>query len=148
MVLFASSSDEAERLSYKQASLTHGEGAALATGWFGRILFETALTGQLNPAAVSPDIRQRRRDQVKSSGFYQDTLDAALWAVTRTNSFEDAVVQAVNLGDDADTVGAVAGQLAGAIYGFSSIPDGWMKRLAWKDEMVQLARALVDLNPT
>ena len=61
IVLFASSSDEAERLSYGQATLTHGEDAALATGWFGRILFETALTGQLNPAAVSPDIRQRRR---------------------------------------------------------------------------------------
>jgi ADP-ribosyl-[dinitrogen reductase] hydrolase len=54
----------------------------------------------------------------------------------------------VNLGDDADTVGVVGGQLAGAIYGFSSIPDDWMKRLAWKDELVQLARRLVDLNST
>jgi ADP-ribosylglycohydrolase len=49
-------------------------------------------------------------------------LNAAIWAVENSQSFEGAVLKAVNLGDDADTVGAVAGQIAGAIYGYSSVP--------------------------
>ena len=52
-----------------------------------------------------------------------DTLQSALWAVENSSSFEDAVLKAVNLGDDADTVGAVAGQIAGAMYGYATIPN-------------------------
>jgi ADP-ribosylglycohydrolase len=51
--------------------------------------------------------------------------------------------QAVNLGDDADTVGAVTGQLAGAVYGESSIPDRWLDHLAWRNEMKGLAKMLI-----
>lgn len=60
---------------------------------------------------------------IKSSGYVVDTLQSALWAIENSNSFEEAVLKAVNLGDDADTVGAVVGQIAGAIYGYSTIPD-------------------------
>ena len=52
-----------------------------------------------------------------------NTLQAALWAVETSQSFEEAVLKAVNLGDDADTVGAVAGQIAGARYGYTNVPD-------------------------
>jgi ADP-ribosylglycohydrolase len=67
---------------------------------------------------------------IKSSGYVVDTLQSALWAVENSNSFEDAVLKAVNLGDDADTVGAVAGQIAGAIYGYAKVPDKFKNGLA------------------
>ena len=59
---------------------------------------------------------------IRSSGYVIDTLQAAIWAVLTTQSFEAALLKAVNLGDDADTVGAVTGQIAGAIYGYSKVP--------------------------
>jgi ADP-ribosyl-[dinitrogen reductase] hydrolase len=142
-VLFASSEDEAESLGYRQSVLTHGEDAARATGWFGRLLFKTAASG-FELASIPADIPGRKRAEVSASGFYKDTLEAALWAVANTSSFEDAVIQAVNLGDDADTVGAVAGQLAGAVYGEGGIPDRWLKRLAWRDELRELAGVRID----
>ncbi|WCR17353.1 ADP-ribosylglycohydrolase family protein [Paracoccus alcaliphilus] len=78
-----------------------------------------------------------------STGYVVDTLEAALWAVSRTQSFEEALLAAVNLGHDADTVGAVAGQIAGARYGSEAIP------VAWAETLVQRARIekLADLVP-
>jgi len=59
---------------------------------------------------------------IPSTGFVIDTLRAAIWAIENSTNFEDAVLLAVNLGDDADTTAAVTGQIAGAIYGYSSLP--------------------------
>ena len=81
-------------------------------------------------------------DAVSSSGFVVHTLEAALWAVGTTTCFEDAVVRAVNLGDDADTVGAVAGQLAGARYGASAIPARWLSMLVKRELVEDCADAL------
>lgn len=61
-------------------------------------------------------------EEIASTGFVLDTLRAAMWAVENASSFEEAVLPAANLGDDADTVAAVAGQIAGALYGYASIP--------------------------
>ena len=82
--------------------------------------------------------RGKPRENIRSSGYVVDTLEAALWAVAASGSFEEAVLKAVNLGDDADTVGAVAGQIAGAIWGYSSIPERWRNRLAWHDRLVSV----------
>ena len=142
VVLFASNEDEAESLAYKQSVLTHGEDAAMATGWFGKLLFKTAVSG-FELASIPADISNRKRNEISSSGFYNDTLQAAMWAVANTSSFEDAVIQAVNLGDDADTVGAVTGQFAGAVYGESGIPDRWLKRIEWRNELKELADMLI-----
>jgi ADP-ribosyl-[dinitrogen reductase] hydrolase len=67
--------------------------------------------------------RHKSGDEIRSSSFVLDTLEAALWSVFTTSTFEEALVTAVNLGGDADTVGAVTGQLAGALYGASAIPQ-------------------------
>jgi ADP-ribosyl-[dinitrogen reductase] hydrolase len=142
VVLFASNEDEAESLAYEQSVLTHGEDAAKATGWFGRLLFKTATSG-FDISSISADVLNRKRNEITSSGFYKDTLEAAIWAVGTTSSFEDAVIQAVNLGGDADTVGAVTGQFAGAVYGESSIPNRWLKRLAWRNDIRELADLLI-----
>ncbi len=78
------------------------------------------------------------RDEVKSSGYVRDTWQAAWWCALRTDNFRDALLLAVNLGDDADTVGAVTGQVAGAMYGYDAIPTEWLDVLAWKPRLEEV----------
>ena len=87
--------------------------------------------------------RGRGRDTIRSSGYVVDTLEAAIWSVARTGNFRNAVLLAANLADDADTVAAVAGQLAGAIYGLDGIPHAWRERVAWKDRLLEAGRRLL-----
>jgi ADP-ribosyl-[dinitrogen reductase] hydrolase len=77
------------------------------------------------------DIDELSRDDFTPSptGYVVDSFTAALHCIFTTHTFEDAVAKAVNLGGDADTIGAITGGLAGAIYGFMSIPDRWARRL-------------------
>ncbi|KQP00285.1 ADP-ribosylglycohydrolase family protein [Methylobacterium sp. Leaf91] len=84
------------------------------------------------------------RQEVRGTGYVVASLHAALWAVSRTSTFKDAVLLAANLGEDADTTAAVAGQIAGALYGASGIPKGWLDRLAWGDRIEQMAVGLFD----
>ena len=90
--------------------------------------------------------RGKTRAQIRSSGYVVDTLEAALWAIGSSENFSEAVLKAVNLGDDADTVGAVTGQIAGAICGYSGIPERWTARLAWRDRLVETGTALWKLS--
>ncbi len=87
--------------------------------------------------------RGRARHTVKSSGYVVDTLEAAIWSVARTADFRGAVLLAANLADDADTVAAVTGQLAGALYGLSGIPERWLDQVAWKDRLLDTAQRLL-----
>jgi ADP-ribosylglycohydrolase len=77
-------------------------------------------------SAHFPDISV---NAIKSSGYVVDTLEAALWCLLNTDSYESCVLKAVNLGGDTDTVAAVAGGLAGALYGYKAIPRNWRKTL-------------------
>ena len=72
---------------------------------------------------------KKSRDQIRSSGYIMHTLEAALWSFFQTSDFESGAVLAVNLGGDADTVGAVYGTMAGAFYGFDAIPTQWVEAL-------------------
>ncbi|HBY77548.1 MAG TPA: ADP-ribosylglycohydrolase, partial [Cyanobacteria bacterium UBA11148] len=67
------------------------------------------------------------------TGYVVKSLEAALWAFYHSQSFEEGCLLAVNLGDDADTTGAVYGQLAGAFYGEQGIPQSWRDKLAYRD---------------
>ena len=87
--------------------------------------------------------RGRPRNRIRSSGYVVHTLEAAIWSVARTGDFRNAVLLAANLADDADTVAAVTGQLAGALYGLSDIPDDWLERVAWKDRLLEAAQRLL-----
>lgn len=82
------------------------------------------------------------RSRIQSSGFVVHTLEAAFWCLSRTSNFEDAVLLAANLGDDSDTVAAVTGQLAGATYGASGIPDSWLDQLYRRTDIETLALCL------
>ena len=88
---------------------------------FAKIL-DTHMTGRRTAETSS----YTTREEVNNSGWAVSTLEAALWAFNTTNNFRDALVAAVNLGGDADTIGAVCGQIAGGYYGFSSIPKKWL----------------------
>ena len=84
-------------------------------------------------------------EEVQSSAFVLDTLRTAVWAVLRTDSYEEAVCLAVNLGNDADTVGAVTGALAGAAYGETGIPPRWLETLLLRQRITSVADRLADL---
>ncbi len=86
--------------------------------------------------------RGRHRDTINSSGYVAHSLEAALWCVGRTGSFAEAVILAANLGDDSDTVAAITGQLAGALYGKEGIPQEWLAKLAWAMPLEALALEL------
>ena len=81
-------------------------------------------------------------DNIKSSGYVIDTLEAAIWCILTTNNYKDAVLKAVNLGHDTDTTGAVTGGLAVLIYGLDNIPNEWINTLARKDDIMNLTKCL------
>jgi ADP-ribosyl-[dinitrogen reductase] hydrolase len=81
--------------------------------------------------------------KIQGTGWVIKSLEAALWAFASTDSFEAAVLKAVNLGDDSDTTGAVCGQLAGAFYGESGIPQRWLDKLVRKDMIEDALKGIV-----
>ncbi len=91
----------------------------------------------------------RSRDDLKNTGWVHHTLESALWATLTTRSFEEALVQAVNLGNDADTTGCVVGALAGALYGLDAIPARWKDVLhgeyPLRSGRIWLAQDFIDL---
>jgi ADP-ribosylglycohydrolase len=99
---------------------------------------------------LSPRIQEiadgsyRRKDppEIRGTGYVVESLEAALWALHRAESFREGALLAVNLGDDADTTGAVYGQLAGAVFGFSGIPESWQGKLAMSDGILDYAERL------
>jgi ADP-ribosylglycohydrolase len=72
------------------------------------------------------------------------TLEAGIWCLLTTDNYKDAVLKAVNLGDDTDTTAAVTGGLAGLLYGFDNIPKNWLKKIARYDDIANLAERLGD----
>ena len=90
--------------------------------------------------------KQRNPPEIRGSGYVVKSLEAALWAFYRSTSYRDGCLLAVNLGDDADTTGAVYGQLAGAFYGAQGLPQAWRTRLARHDLIESLADRLFELS--
>lgn len=101
----------------------------------------------LNNKKLSPKVKNiilesdflHKDAKVEGTGYVIDSLKASLWACNNSFSFEEAVLNAVNLGDDADTTGAVTGQIAGAYYGYDAIPQHWKDKLRHHDMIVEMA---------
>lgn len=144
-----------------QSRLTHGAPECLAACEAYALLTARVIRGEGAPVPLAPlpvptdasariaeiltgGWRDKARSQIESSGYVVDSLEAALWCVDQTDNFEAAILLAANLADDADTVAAITGQLAGALYGASGIPAGWLQKLAWRDEIEALALKLLD----
>lgn len=149
--------DRADDVARRQSATTHAAPECLeACAYFARLLVR-AINGEDKDSLLAPgvwpgggkvasiaagDWRNKSRDDIRSSGYVIHTLEAAMWAVARAESFEEAVVLAVNLADDADTVGAVTGQLAGALWGAQAIPAHWLNVLAWEPQIRGLSERL------
>ena len=83
-------------------------------------------------------------NEIRGSGYVIHTLEASIWCLLTTESFEDAVLEAVNLGEDTDTTGAVTGGLAGLLYGFDNIPKKWLQEIARYNDINELAERITD----
>ena len=93
-------------------------------------------------AIAAGSFKHREPPDIRGTGYVVQSLEAALWAFHRSDTFEEGCLLAVNLGEDADTTGAVYGQLAGAFYGVEGIPSRWRNRLVLQDTITGFADAL------
>ncbi len=89
--------------------------------------------------------KEKEPPQIYGSGYVVKTLEAALWAFNSTSDFESGALKVVNLGDDADTTGAVYGQIAGAYYGLEGIPEKWRKKIYRSFDMEIMSECLFNL---
>ena len=148
--------DEYLQLLHTASALTHAhERSKMACGIYGMILErillhadKTAIVDGLAEAQelylnnaenvhyqrlFSKDFPKLPREEIRSTGYVVDTLEAAIWCLLTTDSYEACVLKAVNLGEDTDTVAAIAGGLAGALYGYDAIPKKWLDTLYRRD---------------
>ena len=87
---------------------------------------------------LNKNINEYPLDEIKSTGFVIDTLEATLWVLLNTNSYNQSIIGAINLGNDTDTVGACVGGLAGIYYGLESINKSWKNELLKYDYIIEL----------
>lgn len=150
-------------LASKSAETTHAAvECTVATQMFSEVLHR-ALQGQSKQEVISfqgdvyvnmgdrleaihrGDWQAKSRDEVQGSGYVVQALEASLWCIHHTDNYRDAVLMAANLGDDADTTAAICGQIAGAMYGASSIPEAWRARVYGRAELEGYADQLLEL---
>jgi ADP-ribosyl-[dinitrogen reductase] hydrolase len=141
----------------RQSRTTHGAAEAVDACIAFAELLADAIAGAPREAVLRPrpgpyagaigaimagSWRGKARRDIRASGYVAHALEAALWCVAQAEDFRAAVLLAANLGEDADTTAAIAGQLAGALHGATGIPAEWRARLAWAGRIEQTARAL------
>ncbi len=103
---------------------------------FHRILLNPFGEYEIKPVYEYPE------SEIASSGYVVHSLEAALWCLFKEDTYEGTVLRAVNLGSDTDTTAAIAGGLAGLLYGFEAIPQKWIDQLARKDDIMNLCDKL------
>ncbi|WP_205696855.1 ADP-ribosylglycohydrolase family protein [Conexibacter sp. SYSU D00693] len=172
VLAYARDRETAVRAAAMQARTTHGNPAAVDPCRYFAVMLHGALHGHgkrdmleqpgprhreiwhdeplepLTTEVAAGSFRDAKPEAVGSDGLAVNTLEVALWAVHSTDSFRGAVLAAANQGGDADTNAAVAGQLAGALYGEDGIPEEWRAEVFEAEELVRVADALFDLHET
>ena len=133
-ILAARSEQEAINYAVESTRLTHGAEEALM---YSKFLAKELWRRQPDAEAMRYKHHKNiSRSDVMSGGYVKDTYQAAWWAYQSSDSFEECIINAINRGHDSDTTGAVAGMIAGAMYGFNAIPDWMVKQLQWVDEII------------
>jgi ADP-ribosyl-[dinitrogen reductase] hydrolase len=169
VLAFASNAREAVDMAAASSRTTHGAPEAVDACRCLAALLVGALRGEAKDRLLSPNFepvpglwrdaplvpriadvaagsfRRKEPPAIRGTGYVVESLEAALWAFDRSSSFQEGALLAVNLGDDADTTGAVYGQLAGAYYGLRGLPEQWLSRLAERDHIERLADGLFRL---
>ena len=159
---------QVRHFSVQSSRTTHGATECLDASWlFGDMLCQV-LAGasktellfsyaadhdcqQLAPsiqAIAQGNYRDKTIAQIRGSGYVVASLEAALWCFWHTENYEQAVLAATNLGDDADTTAAICGSLAGAYYGVRNIPESWRNKLAMVEQITTLADQLHQVATT
>ncbi len=93
---------------------------------------------------LADDIRKLKEEEISSSGYVVSTLEAALWCTLNCDTYEKAVMTAVNLGNDTDTVGAIVGGINACLYGKENFPERWISKLKKKEYLEYLAEKFFD----
>ena len=169
-LFFAANPAKAVRMSAESSRTTHGAVTCLdACRYYGGLIVgavngvpkEDLLAPRYSPVAglweceplcaeiddiACGSFQRKEPPAIAGRGFVVDALEAALWAFSRASDFKEGCLLAVNLGDDADTTGAIYGQLAGAYYGVESIPNSWRACLMKTDLIRQFADQLFELR--
>lgn len=91
------------------------------------------------------ELDEAEEDSIKSTGYVVDTLEACIWTILHTNSYEEAIIEAVSLGDDTDTVAAITGSMAATIYGEESIPERWLSKVRKVDYVINIVTGYCDV---
>ena len=156
-IFFHRDIEQAKSMAIAQSRTTHASDESIeACEYYCMLIVETingdskdhVLRGRTSQASkkiqeiVHGDWKHKTRDQIESTGYVVHSLEAALWSIHTSISFEEALVKAVNLAGDSDTVGAIAGQLAGALWSYEAIPSRWLQTLKQHDHIVNLAEKL------
>lgn len=102
-----------------------------------RNLVEWSMYGRLDNLSEFAKVQEV---DIKSSGYVVDSLEAAVWSLITTDNFAEALLKAVNLGDDTDTIGAIAGGLAALYYGYEGIPQDWVMTIIKREEIIALCQ--------
>lgn len=168
-IAFANRPGEAVRLAGDMSRTTHGAAEAVDACRYYAGLLVGALQGEAKEALLAPryspgpglwdteplaaridaiaagSFKLKLPPEIRGRGYVVDALEAALWAFWGTDSFAAGALAAVNLGDDADTTGAIYGQLAGAYYGLDGIPERWRGATALREPILALADGLFAL---
>lgn len=97
---------------------------------------------QLFDRILKNDMSKYPEEEISSGGYVLHSLEASLWCFLNSESYSEAVLKAVNLGEDTDTTGAITGGLAGIYYGFEAIPEEWIEVLARKEDIEMLCKRL------
>ena len=168
-MFFAGNAAGAVHYSGESSRTTHGAKACVdGCRYYGGLIWAAIngvgksdlLTGKYTPAGrwselgpwhgeiedvASGSFKRKEPPQIQGSGYVVRSIEAALWEFHKSTSFEEGALMAVNLGDDADTTGAIYGQLAGAFYGIDGIPAAWRQRIALRDQIIDLSDRLFAL---
>ena len=138
--LIAQHEDDPQKVMHEISDLTHSSKRVRETIDKFAAVLDAHLAGTRTTLGPGKELD---RAEVNNSGWAVSTLEAALWAFNTTNTFEDGMIAAVNLGGDSDSIGAVFGQLAGAFYGFDAIPERWVKAVKdWEKVEAMIERFL------